>query len=132
MAIACAYCNSQHATPAEVRQCWQDGGQPDVPIADDELPPLPAMLPAPQQLLAWRQGLTARCRLLGEEEAAALDTAIGGASFAEICERIAGHGPEDEAPERAATYVRGWIDGELVQALRAASASVGNTPDRSA
>jgi DNA helicase-2/ATP-dependent DNA helicase PcrA len=39
MAIACAYCNSEHATPAEVRQCWQDGGQPDVPMANDELPP---------------------------------------------------------------------------------------------
>jgi DNA helicase-2/ATP-dependent DNA helicase PcrA len=39
MAIACAYCNSEHATPAEVRQCWQDGGRPDVPMSDDE--PLP-------------------------------------------------------------------------------------------
>ena len=50
MAIACAYCNSEHATPAEVRQCWQDGGQPDVPVADDDMPPLPAFTdePAPR------------------------------------------------------------------------------------
>ncbi len=50
MAIACAYCNSEHATPAEVRQCWQDGGQPDVPVADDDTPPLPAFAdePAPR------------------------------------------------------------------------------------
>ena len=39
MAIACAYCNGEHDTPAEVRQCWNDGGRPDVPVDDDEIPP---------------------------------------------------------------------------------------------
>ncbi len=38
MAIVCAYCNGQHDTPAQVRQCWNDGGQPDVPVADDPIP----------------------------------------------------------------------------------------------
>ncbi|RLE15643.1 MAG: hypothetical protein DRJ50_15800, partial [Actinobacteria bacterium] len=40
MAIACAYCNGEHTSPREVRQCWTDGGQKDVPLsADDSLPP---------------------------------------------------------------------------------------------
>jgi DNA helicase-2/ATP-dependent DNA helicase PcrA len=38
MAIACAYCNGEHDSPAQVRQCWHDGGQQDVPVADDEIP----------------------------------------------------------------------------------------------
>jgi DNA helicase-2/ATP-dependent DNA helicase PcrA len=35
MAIACAYCNGEHDTPAEVRQCWNDGGRQEVPVPDD-------------------------------------------------------------------------------------------------
>ena len=38
MAIACAYCNGEHDTPAQVRQCWHDGGQQDVAVADDPIP----------------------------------------------------------------------------------------------
>ncbi len=39
MAIQCAYCNGEHATPAEVRQCWHDGGRQEVPTSgDDALP----------------------------------------------------------------------------------------------
>ncbi|HSP28540.1 MAG TPA: ATP-dependent DNA helicase UvrD2 [Ilumatobacteraceae bacterium] len=38
MAIACAYCNGEHDTPAQVRQCWSDGGRQDVPLADDSIP----------------------------------------------------------------------------------------------
>ena len=41
MAIACAYCNGEHDTPAQVRQCWNDGGQQEVPVADDSVPPPP-------------------------------------------------------------------------------------------
>jgi DNA helicase II / ATP-dependent DNA helicase PcrA len=40
MAIACAYCNGEHATPAEVRQCWHDGGQQELATSHAaELPP---------------------------------------------------------------------------------------------
>ena len=38
MAIACAYCNGEHDTPAQVRQCWNDGGQQHVPVGDDPVP----------------------------------------------------------------------------------------------
>ncbi len=37
MAIACAYCNGEHDTPAQVRQCWNDGGRQDVPVAGDTM-----------------------------------------------------------------------------------------------
>ena len=38
MAIACAYCNGEHDTPAQVRQCWDDGGRREVPVADEPIP----------------------------------------------------------------------------------------------
>ena len=42
MAIACAYCNGQHDTPAAVRQCWQDHGRQQLPLpAGDEVPATP-------------------------------------------------------------------------------------------
>ncbi|MGB7880180.1 MAG: hypothetical protein WBL31_15565, partial [Ilumatobacteraceae bacterium] len=39
MAIACAYCNGEHGSPAEVRQCWLDNGRQEVPVSGDD--PLP-------------------------------------------------------------------------------------------
>jgi DNA helicase-2/ATP-dependent DNA helicase PcrA len=38
MAIACAYCSGEHDTPAQVRQCWNDGGRQDIGLADDPVP----------------------------------------------------------------------------------------------
>ncbi len=39
MAIECAYCSGEHDTPAQIRQCWNDGGRQDLPTSGDE--PLP-------------------------------------------------------------------------------------------
>ncbi len=41
MAIACAYCNGEHDTPAQVRQCWNDGGQQELPVGDEPTPEPP-------------------------------------------------------------------------------------------
>jgi DNA helicase-2/ATP-dependent DNA helicase PcrA len=41
MAIACAYCNGEHATPAEVRRCWQDQGRPTLDLDDQPVPSEP-------------------------------------------------------------------------------------------
>ncbi|HSM67617.1 MAG TPA: UvrD-helicase domain-containing protein [Ilumatobacteraceae bacterium] len=38
MAISCAYCHGEHDSPAQVRQCWRDGGEQDVAIDDAPLP----------------------------------------------------------------------------------------------
>ncbi|WP_439115703.1 ATP-dependent helicase [Ilumatobacter sp.] len=38
MAIACAYCNGEHDSPAQIRQCWHDNGQLEVPLDDGGLP----------------------------------------------------------------------------------------------
>jgi DNA helicase-2/ATP-dependent DNA helicase PcrA len=35
MAIACAYCDGEHDSPAQVRQCWNDGGRQELPVGDE-------------------------------------------------------------------------------------------------
>ncbi len=94
----------------------------------DEHPPHPIMLDADQELLVWRQGTASRFRMLGNEEAMALDAAREGVSFGVICEMIATMDDPDTAAVRAATYLRGWIEGEIIAGLR----SGGNNPDRPA
>ena len=45
MAISCAYCGGEHDRPAEVRQCWEDGGREEVELPD--APPTPDERSAP-------------------------------------------------------------------------------------
>ena len=42
MAIACAYCKGEHDSAAQIKRCWQDGGQLDVPVGDDGAMPDPS------------------------------------------------------------------------------------------
>jgi len=46
MAISCAYCGGSHQKPAEIRDCWERGGQQDVPFAEGESVSAPASDPA--------------------------------------------------------------------------------------
>ena len=63
--------------------------------------------------LVWRQGLVCRYRALAGDEAEALQRLLGGASFAELCASLAGHG--ERAPALAAGWLRQWLqDGLLV------------------
>lgn len=68
-----------------------------------ELPPPPQRLDAPQELLVWRQGAAPRFRMLGGEEAAALDAAARGEAI-EI----------DQSPEN---FLRGWLEAEIISAM---------------
>jgi len=67
-----------------------------------ELPPLPQRLNEPQELLVWRQGAAPRFRMLGREEAAALDAAARGETIAHSAEN----------------FLRGWLEAEIISAVR--------------
>lgn len=69
-----------------------------------ELPPAPMKLHAPLELLVWRQGLTSRFRILGEEEAVAFgETARGELTGIDQISKY---------------FLRGWLEAEVVSAVR--------------
>lgn len=86
-------------------------------VTCEEPPPHVFRLEAPQQLLVWRQGSAARFRILGDEEAMALDAAYDGSTFSVICEMIAMKGEAEVAAAHAAGYLRGWLEAEIVSAF---------------
>lgn len=69
-----------------------------------ELPPSPERLDEPLELLVWRQGSTPRFRMLGREEASALDEA--------------GRGEAIEIDQSSEGFLRGWLEAEAVSAVR--------------
>ena len=72
--------------------------------------------PAPRAAdwLVWRQGLEVKFRPLEPDESAALSGAMAGEDFSSICERLADHGPDDQAAFRAAGLIRVWIEAGLI------------------
>ena len=69
-----------------------------------ELPPSPASLELPQGLLVWRQGLASRFRMLGREEAVAIDAAARGETM--------------KLDQFSEGFLRGWLEAEIVSAVR--------------
>jgi hypothetical protein len=65
-----------------------------------EVPPPPQRLDEPQELIVWRQGAAARFRMLGREEAAALDATARGEAIAQPAEN----------------FRRGWLEAEIISA----------------
>lgn len=68
-----------------------------------ELPPPPQGLDAPQELLVWRQGPASRFRILGREEAAALEAAAQGEPI--------------EIAHSTENFLRGWLEAGIISAL---------------
>lgn len=67
--------------------------------------------------LLWRQHLREYFRPLTRLEEHALVAARSGEHFGDICSVLCEHLPEDEAPARAAEFLRTWIDSGLITAL---------------
>jgi hypothetical protein len=76
-------------------------------LTADELPPAPERLDEPQDLLVWRQGSTPRFRMLGREEAMALDEAERGEAI--------------EIDQSSEGFLRGWLEAEIISCLRCLS-----------
>ena len=67
--------------------------------------------------LLWRQDLQNYFRSMPADEAAALDAALRGWNFGELCEALAEYLPMDEIPLRAASLLRAWADSGIIVAL---------------
>jgi len=66
----------------------------------------------------WRPELVSNFRSLDEDDAALLDALADGRTFPELCEAIAPITGEEQAPARAASLLRAWVEGGLIAGFR--------------
>ena len=83
-------------------------------LSEGAEPPAAAPCPTPQKLLVWRADLTSKLHLLDEDEAMMWDELARGLPFGTLCEMLATYWNEEEAPARAASYLQGWINAQLL------------------
>ena len=81
-------------------------------------PPDPSCAEQAAPWLLWRQDLQNYFRCMATEEAAALDCALRGAPFGEICAALREWLPEEEIPLRAASLLATWADSGIIVAIR--------------
>jgi hypothetical protein len=86
-------------------------------LSAEEAPPAPERSDEAVEWLIWRRNLDNYFRSLDAVEVTALDAALEGRNFAEICGALAQHLPEDEVPLRAASLIATWLDGGLLSGL---------------
>jgi hypothetical protein len=73
---------------------------------------------APVAWVIWRPERTTQFRSMPADEAAAFDALARGESFPDICEALAPHAGEADAPSRAAQYLRGWVEAGMIATFR--------------
>jgi len=93
-------------------------------MSREETPPDPACADHPVPWLLWRQNLQNYFRSMAADEAEALDSALRGATFGEICEALAEWLPDDEIPLRAAALLGAWADGGIIVGISQAQEPV--------
>jgi hypothetical protein len=87
-------------------------------LADGDSPPTPALLAAPQAWLIWRGALSARYRPLDATEQGALESALSGGAFEDVCDALCETLPIDAVPLRAAALLKSWIADGLIIHMR--------------
>jgi len=83
----------------------------------EEAPPDPLRAEHAVPWLLWRQNLQNYFRSMTADEAVALDSALRGDSFGEICEMLAEWLTEDDIPLRAAGLLGTWADSGIIVAV---------------
>jgi hypothetical protein len=83
-------------------------------MSQDETPPRPEMAPAPMPWLLWRQNLQNYFRSMNAVESTALDSALRGRNFAQLCEDLGALLPPEEIPAAAAGLLGAWADSGII------------------
>jgi hypothetical protein len=86
-------------------------------MSREETPPDPSCAEQPMPWLLWRQDLQNYFRSMAADESAALDAALRGATFGEICTALAEWLPDEEIPLRAASLLGLWADSGIIVAV---------------
>jgi hypothetical protein len=83
-------------------------------MSQDETPPQPEMARTPMPWLLWRQNLQNYFRSMNAVESAALDAALRGRNFAQVCEDLGALLPQEEIPAAAASLLGTWADSGII------------------
>jgi hypothetical protein len=83
-------------------------------MSRDETPPGPELGVEPVPWLLWRQNLQNYFRSMSGVESAALDSALRGRSFSDICEDLSARLPEEDVPAAAAGLLGTWADSGII------------------
>jgi hypothetical protein len=86
-------------------------------VSDDAVPPDPELGLEPMRWLLWRQNLKNYFRSLDAIESAALQAALSGSPFADICSSMTAWLPEEQIPLRAASLIGTWVDSGIIVGL---------------
>jgi hypothetical protein len=86
-------------------------------LSRGEAPPDPECAEHPAPWLLWRQNLQNYFRSMPDDEAAALNSALRGANFGEMCEALAEWLAVDAVPLRAASLLGVWADSGIIVAV---------------
>jgi hypothetical protein len=87
-------------------------------MSREEVPPDPLCAEQSVPWLLWRQNLQNYFRSMTADEAVALDSALRGDNFGEICEALSEWLPDEEIPLRAAGLLGTWADSGIIVGLR--------------
>jgi hypothetical protein len=87
-------------------------------VSDKEEPPEVEFSATPVHWVLWRQELRTYFRSLQPGEAQALEAVREGQSFGDICELLCAEFGEDDAPMRAAGFLRNWVESGMLIAPR--------------
>jgi hypothetical protein len=68
----------------------------------------------PVRWVIWRPERTTHFRSMESDEAALLEAMIKGQIFPDMCATLAHHGGEEQAPARAASLLRGWVEAGMI------------------
>jgi Putative DNA-binding domain len=86
-------------------------------LSRGEVPPAPMCAEHAVPWLLWRQNLQNYFRSMAADEAVALDCALHGRSFGEICEALSEWLPGEEIPLRAAGLLGLWADSGIIVSI---------------
>lgn len=83
-------------------------------LSKDESPPEAETTEMNSELIVWRFNNLARFRPMPYDEAMIWDEAAKGATFSQLCEMLGTYWPNEDAPIKAATYLKDWLNTELL------------------
>lgn len=102
-----------HPSLRRLEFCWNTAAVWKA-MSADESPPQPQRAAAAMPWLLWRQNLQNYFRSINAAESIALDAAIRGLTFSEICGSLGAVLPEEEIPAAAASLLGTWADSGII------------------